>query len=56
VNLDRATFERVDLRETTGLGLRNTMDFSGCLITPLQAQAMALELAHSLGMGLEDQR
>jgi len=54
VSLDRARFERVDLRQAAQIELLNCRDFSGCLITGLQAQAMALQLAHSLGLGIEN--
>ena len=54
VNMDRARFERVDLRRAAQMELLNCRDFSGCVITSIQAQAMALQLAHNLGLGIEN--
>ncbi|MCP4227922.1 MAG: pentapeptide repeat-containing protein, partial [Actinomycetia bacterium] len=53
VNLDRARFEAVDLRYASTVDVRNTRDYRGCVITAVQAQAMAIQLADSLGLGIE---
>lgn len=53
LNLDRATFERVDLRHATSIELTAIGNLAGCLITPIQAHSMALDLANALGLGIE---
>jgi uncharacterized protein YjbI with pentapeptide repeats len=53
VNLDRARFEAVDLRHATTVDVRNAADYGGCVITSIQAQAMALQLASAAGFGIE---
>ena len=53
VNLDRARFEAVDLRYASTVDLRNAKDYGGCVITAVQAQAMALQLASAVGFGIE---
>lgn len=53
VEADRARFERVDLRHVAALELRNAGSYRGCVITPVQATALALRLAHEAGFDIE---
>lgn len=53
VDLDRARFERVDLRNAASIDVRNARSYAGCVITVLQAHALALRLANDAGFGIE---
>lgn len=53
VELDKATFFRVDLRGALELDLRKCRRFDGCLITDDQVLALAYVLAQASGISIE---
>ena len=53
VDLDRARFQRVDLRGAADVDVRNAASYEGCVITMIQAQGLAIRLAHDAGFSLE---